>query len=130
MVIKNIRLTYLAYEQNNKSTITQLIKGHLQSHKDITAIFAVHYNIAVLVRIAALELNLSIPEDVSIICFDSPERSINNSYEFTYIKQGEREMGEKAMDAIVSLIEGKDYPEKTIIETILKNGKSTRKMNN
>lgn len=134
MVNKDIWLTDLTSElPNNKNKDQlikrdiQLIKDHLKLHKGITAIFAMHYNIAVLARIAALELNLSIPEDLSIICFDSPKKS-NDLFQFTYIKQGQQEMGEKAVEAIISLIEAKEYPEKTFLETALIEGESTKKL--
>lgn len=133
MVNKDIWLTDLISElpcnKNSEALIArdiQLIKDHLQSHKGITAIFAVHYDIAVLARIAALELNMRVPEDISIVCFDSPKKS-KDRFSFTHIKQSQKEMGEKAFEAIISLIEEKDYQETTFLETKLIKGESTKK---
>lgn len=132
MVKKDIWLTNIGTKRDGDSREDlikrdiQLIKDHLLTHKEITAIFAVHYNIAILARMAALELNLSVPGDLSIICFDGPE-NLHDRFEFTHIKQGEREMGEAAMEAIISLIEKRNYPEKTFINTTLIEGKSTKK---
>ncbi|MFC0469813.1 GntR family transcriptional regulator [Halalkalibacter kiskunsagensis] len=131
MVNKDIWLTDLTSElptnKRNDELIDrdiQLIKGHLQTHPNITAIFAVHYNIAVLARIAALELGLTVPRDLSIICFDSPKKS-RDRFQFTHVKQNQQEMGKKATEAIVSQIENKRYPEKTFLEAVLIEGEST-----
>jgi GntR family transcriptional regulator, arabinose operon transcriptional repressor len=63
-----------------------LIKDHLRGHPEISAVFAMEYNIAVLVKIAAEELALSVPDNLSIICFDTP-RSFLGKNQFTHIKQ-------------------------------------------
>jgi GntR family transcriptional regulator, arabinose operon transcriptional repressor len=106
-----------------------LIKSHLQVHPEISAVFAMEYNIAVLTRIAALELGLSIPEDLSIICFDSPKKAIDR-YLFTHIKQNEKSMGEKAVEAVLSLIKKEKYQTKTFLETKLVLGDSTAECKN
>jgi DNA-binding LacI/PurR family transcriptional regulator len=131
MVNKDIWLTDLTSElptNRNKDDLInsdiQLIKDHLLAHPTITAVFAVHYTIAVLTRIAALELGLSVPEDLSIICFDSPKKT-RDRFHFTHVKQAQQEMGASAVEAILAQIEQRNYPEKTFLKTTLIEGEST-----
>ncbi|WP_413376011.1 GntR family transcriptional regulator [Alkalihalobacillus sp. 1P02AB] len=132
MVNRNIWLTDLISElssnKGNEELIErdiQVIKEHLLKYPEISAIFAVHYNIAVLVKIAADELNLLVPDDLSIICFDG-QRKTRDRFRFTHIEQDQKEMGEKAIEALVALIEENNYPDKVTISTNLVEGESTK----
>lgn len=102
----------------------ELIKHHLKNNQEITAIFAMEYNIAMLAREAMTEMELKIPDDISIICFDNPRNTVGR-YSFTHIKQDVNEMAEKAVEGIISLIEGKEYPVKTFLEGKLIEKQST-----
>lgn len=103
--------------QNDIEKISQ----HLQKHRNISALFASEYNIALLCYKAAQQAGYQVPEDLSIICFDEPGNHINE-YQFTHIKQNEEEMGKTALRLI---LENKPKNEKIFLESELIIGHST-----
>nr|AYQ75699.1 GntR family transcriptional regulator [Cohnella candidum] len=112
-----------AYTEENKAKDIFKIKRHLQENPHMTALFAMEYNIAVLAREAAEQLGLSVPEDLSIICFDCPETDGTPS--FTHLRQNQEEMGRQAFEHIVKLSEGQNIPNRTMLEAALIMGRST-----
>jgi DNA-binding LacI/PurR family transcriptional regulator len=81
-----------------------MVTRYLMEHPEITAAFTSEFEIALLVKIAAESLNLKIPQDFSIITFDSPQYLSD----FTYIKQDEDAMGKKAVEMLHRIISGTD----------------------
>lgn len=81
------------------------IKKHIQNHPNITAFFALEYHIALLAKKAIEELGLHVPNDISIICFDSPS-SNDIEFDFTYLKQNEKEIAEKALLRLIDMYNG------------------------
>jgi GntR family transcriptional regulator of arabinose operon len=98
---------------------------HLQRHPEITAMFAIEYNIALLAKAAVERLGLRIPQDISIICFDSPPTGLGGGYAFTHIRQNEEEMGRLAVGHVLSIMQGKTVPNKMMLEAELIIGDST-----
>jgi len=76
------------------------IKDLLTNNPQISCLFAVEYNIALLALKAAKALGKRIPEDLSIICFDSPNNNADE-YVFTFVRQKENEMGETALKLLL-----------------------------
>ena len=91
----------------------QEIIDHIQDNKGISAAFATNLQTAVLVKKAVQKTGLRIPDDIAIICFDSPMATYNNSetYEFTHIRQDEQQIGQTAFDLLQTLIFGQSYGE-------------------
>ncbi|MBU5444514.1 substrate-binding domain-containing protein [Paenibacillus sp. MSJ-34] len=112
-----------AHTAENRAKDIEKIKEHLRKHPDITAFFATEYNIARLAVEAVKQLGLSIPEDISIICFDCPET--NGKYELTHLKQNQLEMGRLAFQHVLSLRDGTAIPEKVLLDATLVVGGST-----
>ncbi|SDN90894.1 GntR family transcriptional regulator [Alkalicoccus daliensis] len=106
------------YEKKELEKDIELIKSHLSKYPEITAVFAMEYNIAVLAKEAAIEMGYRIPEDLSIICFDNPNNIIGRP-EFTHIKQHIDKMAEKAISGIIARIKGEEFPIKTTLEAKL-----------
>jgi DNA-binding LacI/PurR family transcriptional regulator len=79
-----------------------MVTRYLAEHPEITAAFTTEFEIALLVKIAAEGMNKRIPQDLSIITFDSPQYLSD----FTYIKQDEHTMGKKAVEILHSIISG------------------------
>lgn len=104
----------------------EAIKQHLLKHPEITALFAVEYNIAVLIREAAYQLGLVVPKDLSIVCFDSP-REFLGEYEFTHVMQQQERMGEEAVEALLKMVNGDAGRNKILLEAIVVQGRSTAK---
>lgn len=91
---------------------------HLKTHPEITAVFAMEYKIAVLVNEAAKRMNDNVPEDLSIICFDTPKYYLGRNV-FTHIKQNTDEMAENAINSIIALVNEQEHPIKTSFEAEL-----------
>ncbi|MFC4811469.1 GntR family transcriptional regulator [Paenibacillus sp. GCM10023250] len=112
-------------EDNRRRDIAK-IKAHLERHQQITAIFATEYNIAQLAFRAARELGLSVPDELSILCFDSPE--INGAFPLTHLKQNQHGMGTLAFEHVLKLRDGEPLPRKTLLGAALVAGESTAPM--
>lgn len=112
-------------EENRKRDIVN-IKAHLTKYPQITALFATEYDIAQLAFRAVQELGLSVPEDISVICFDSPE--INGSFPLTHLSQNQHGIGKLAFENVLKLREGQSLPMKTLLEATLVIGDSTGPM--
>lgn len=81
----------------------EAIQALLRRDRDITCLFSVEYNIALLADIAVKALGLRVPEDVSILCFDSPQNFMNAST-LTHMRQREKDMGEIAIRMFLNLL--------------------------
>jgi len=112
-----------AFTEENRAKDILKIKRHLQAHPQITALFAIEYNIALLAREAARELGLSVPEDLSILCFDCPDS--NGRPEFTHLKQPQEEIGRIAFEHVIQLIEGQGAAHRKSLDVEFVPGAST-----
>jgi len=110
----------------------QVIMEHIQANPGITAALAMEYQIALMIKNAAQRLGLRVPEDISIMCFDSPKKghkaSEKSDFEFTHIRQKEKEIGKGAFDLLMSLIQGELYAEavKIMLSFSVEAGPSTQ----
>ncbi|WP_085524520.1 GntR family transcriptional regulator [Tuberibacillus sp. Marseille-P3662] len=80
----------------------EVIKQHIQKNPHISALFAFEYNIAVLAKRAAEQLDLRVPNDLSILCFDGPEYNVLG-WNFTRLKQNEQEIGKLAVNTLMDM---------------------------
>jgi len=104
-----------------------MIMEHLANNPDITAAFALNYKIAVLIKCAAAELGLSIPNDLNIMSFDSPIEDIPGQYFFTHMQQRQDEIGKQAIQLLCTLMRGEstEKPVKIRVPAKLVLGTST-----
>lgn len=105
------------------------IKELILRNGNITCVFAAEYNIALLACKAIKALGKKVPEDISILCFDSPG-SVIDKYDFTHIKQKEEEMGRQAVELLKRQINGEPEIEgkQFFIDTDLIIGNSTSRV--
>lgn len=68
----------------------------------------------------AKKLDMRIPEDISIITFDDPSPGFDESGMFTFVSQGEEEMGRKAMQILLGLLNKPAMQERQYHKIILK----------
>lgn len=101
----------------------KILIDYFTGEKGITAIFACEYGLAVLASIVLKELNLTIPKDVSVLCFDSPADYLGQ-YDFTHLEQNEYEMGVSAVDMLNQTIKGEIGIEKKVLPVKLIKGTS------
>ncbi|MFD0695864.1 GntR family transcriptional regulator [Paenibacillus sp. GCM10027628] len=102
-----------------------MIKEHLRKNPQITALFAIEYNIALLAKAAVEQMGLNIPEDISIICFDSPPTTLGSGYRFTHLIQAEEEIGKLAVEHVLKLKRGEKVANKISLAAKLIVGEST-----
>jgi len=103
------------------------LAGYLRAHPELTGVVATEYNIAAMLREAAVKIGRSVPEDLSIVCFDHPDAFYDRAqYRFTHIRQDQEGMGEAAVDLSLSLIRDPTSMRKIALATELIVGQSTR----
>ncbi|WP_235960699.1 GntR family transcriptional regulator [Paenibacillus silvestris] len=90
---------------NNHLSIYEQIKQYMLDHPDVTAIVATTSTIGLFAMKSARELNLVVPRDLSIVCFDNQEKSELSEVPLTYIDQNETNMGREAAKRVLSLIQ-------------------------
>ncbi|WP_390405490.1 GntR family transcriptional regulator [Lacticaseibacillus jixiensis] len=93
------------------------IKQFLLANPQLTAVVASEYNIALLIQQAATALGRKIPEDLSVVCFDSPAF---NPYEarpfvFTHIQQDQEQLGKTAVKLLVKKCHTQDFVQKVTL---------------
>ncbi|ODP26515.1 Arabinose metabolism transcriptional repressor [Paenibacillus nuruki] len=108
--------------QHNVDMIQQMIEAHPQ----ITALFAMQYELALFAKEAIEHMGLHIPQDISIICFDSPQASAA-LYPFTHMEQDQQSLGRLAIENVLALIEGATLPSKISLQANLVHGHSVTK---
>ncbi len=103
---------------------TEAIKQYLRENPETTAFFAVEYNIALIIYKAIYEMGKKIPDDYTVVCFDSPPNYIGQ-YTFTHICQDEILIGQKSVELLLNQIHGGAI-EKCFLSGQLVQGDSTR----
>lgn len=114
-----------SFHQPNMNQDIEMIKTHLRSNPHITALFAMEYNIALLAKAAVEQMELQIPGDISILCFDSPPTTLGSGYQFTHMIQNEDEIGKLAVENVLKLKRGEKVSNRTTLDAKLIIGEST-----
>lgn len=91
-----------------------------------TAYLVAEYNIALMLREACTRLGLSVPGDVSIVCFDHPAADFDTSlFRFTHVRQDQHGMGRAALEQLTAQIADRSDIRRTVLPTTLVPGAST-----
>jgi DNA-binding LacI/PurR family transcriptional regulator len=85
--------------EQDKETIYQ----HLEDYPSTEAFFAVEYGIALILYQCLFEKGLE--KKYPIVCFDSNDNLIGQ-YPFLHVQQGEEEIGERAIDTLLEVMNG------------------------
>ncbi|ANY66888.1 hypothetical protein BBD42_10725 [Paenibacillus sp. BIHB 4019] len=123
-------LTDMNWTSNDNSSshlidkYVKIIQQMLREHPRITALFAMEYELALIAKEAVEKMGLQLPQQISIICFDSPQ-STSALYPFTHLEQNEKEIGRLAVNNVLELIQGATLPSKISLQVKLVQGKST-----
>ncbi|AEF82141.1 putative periplasmic binding proteins and sugar binding domain of the LacI family [Leadbettera azotonutricia ZAS-9] len=99
--------THPFYAPERIQTDIEQIRRHLDAHSEITAAFTAEYFMALLVKAAAEKLGRRIPDDFSILTFDSPF-SLVGPPPITYLSQDEYAIGKLAVETLHKVISGED----------------------
>ncbi len=105
----------------------EMVKTFLKENSDITAIFTLEYSPIPIIEVVAKELGLRIPEDLSVMSFDSPGHLVNHIQPLTHMRQNEKKIAEKALSLMSDMLDGKkpeSYRHEVDVE--LMEGETTR----
>ncbi|MDV2887633.1 substrate-binding domain-containing protein, partial [Alkalihalophilus pseudofirmus] len=109
-ILANIRSTmhkgiFFNKKQEYEQIDLENIEHFIGSNPAISAIICSEFEIAVLLNKVLGKTGKRIPEDISIICFDSPPNYIHPPL-FTNIQQDQRMMGFKAVELLHEQLAG------------------------
>ncbi|TDL83088.1 GntR family transcriptional regulator [Peribacillus frigoritolerans] len=85
---------------------TMILDNFLDRHRSITAIVACEHSIGEQVAAGLSRLGRRIPDEVSVVCFDSPQ---NSRTQFTHIKQDEQSIAIKAVNLLKEKMLDSDF---------------------
>lgn len=100
------------------------LKRYYRENPDITALLCIDYNIMRICETAAKEMGLRIPENISLVCFDTPEDNYIQA-KYTHIRQRENEIGKVAVDLLLNAIDGQGKNQRVTVPSDLFVGTST-----
>jgi GntR family transcriptional regulator, arabinose operon transcriptional repressor len=100
------------------------VRRFVELNPELTAFVSAEYNLALVLREVLLGMNKRIPEDVEIVCFDSPPNPFDK-HVFTHIRQDEHGMGRMAVDLLHGQWAGKDVGSNHVIAHSFIKGLST-----
>lgn len=90
------------------------IRAFLDREPAVTGFVVCEYNLAVLLREVLAEVGRWDPVRYLVACFDSPwSRAAAAS--FPHIRQGQQEMGRRAVDLLVAQLNGEDVPRRSTV---------------
>ena len=101
------------------------IKELLVDNPEITAVVCLKCFPVPMVFEATKEIGKVIPEDLSLISFDSPGFLCNKIIRLSHVKQDESMMAKKAFAMLLNLIDGKDTPLREKVPVHLEIGATT-----
>lgn len=106
---------YIVSGNYDKNTAMEVTKKLLQNHPEIDGIFAGNDMMALGVLKAAEQLGIKVPEQLAIIGFDDIDLTEMTSPELSSVAQPVYEVGKKAAEMLIHLIEGKNLEKKQYI---------------
>ncbi|MBU3113833.1 GntR family transcriptional regulator [Clostridium lacusfryxellense] len=104
------------------------VTSFLKNNPKVTAILAAEQSIAVIILKVATSLGIKVPEDLSILCFDTQSNYLKDTF-FTYIKQPESIIGKISVELLLEKIKDPKTPNRRILlipELVI--GRSTAKV--
>ncbi len=116
---------------NSSATAAQFIKELMQKEDRPTAVFVLSYQFTIAIIQVLHELNLRIPQDLSILTFDDDELFIAVEPTITVVAQDLKSMGTEAARLLLKRIGGdvEDFPRTKLIETRFIERDSVKKIN-
>jgi len=132
-IVKNLKgsLQYASHLKPRRLNIDEYERKKLRKlidqNPEVTAFIATEYLVAVLLYEELTSLGKRVPQDYSIVCFDSPMNAVEEPF-FTHILQNEEQMGHEAVDLLVSHLQEVDpHPAHLEVGYSLVKGKSTQR---
>ncbi len=83
---------------------------------DITAVFCANDQMALGLLHGLAKRGVRVPEDISVVGFDDLPEARHFSPPLTTVRQDFHRLGQRTVDALVAAIEGRDAPQRTLID--------------
>lgn len=115
---------YVVYGEYECRDAYKEAKKLINSHPEITAIFAISDIMAVGVAKASFDAGRTVGKDISIIGFDGMDNAKYYQPAITTVKQPKRKMSEMSVDILLKLLEGKMENTHISLDVELVKGKS------
>ncbi|MGM0125921.1 hypothetical protein IGI37_003322 [Enterococcus sp. AZ194] len=113
--------------ETEKRVDIRRIKEFLQKYPELTAILSTEYETALLVGEACRQLNLNIPNDISLVCYDHPiSNFLKQPFIVTHIEQNQYEVGQESIRMLHSKIQDNSKIEKFVTIGVLAQGDSVK----
>lgn len=125
-ILNNIDSTLLNSDKKTEKDMER-ISAFLDEHPELTAIVTTEYSIANLLYRVLRTKGISVPDDLSIICFDSPETKYFHEVYFTHVKQQQFKMGQLAVDLV---LENDEPIQKIVLDCALIEGNTVKAIEN
>lgn len=109
--------------ENVRSDVARLA-SFIEAASGVTAYLVAEFNLALAVTHTLRFLGRRVPEDVSVVCFDSPTDPLGDPA-FTHVRQDQGEMGRRAVDLAVARLEGDEAPLRDVVPYTIVKGRST-----
>lgn len=103
----------------------EALAAFLEANPRLTAVVAGEYHTARLVLQAARQLGRSVPEELSIVCFDAPAEFVDAALPFTHVEQDQHTMGRRAIELVLAQLADAGAIEQEIVPVWLVEGEST-----
>jgi len=113
-ILKNFKSTLPAADHTAREQDEENLKRFLAQHPYVKAFVVSEFLVATLLAQVIYALGYPLDE-YEIVCFDAMDDHLGRTI-FTHIQQDEQQMGEVAVDMLISQIEGTDVPEQRIVE--------------
>lgn len=92
------------------------IEAFLREHRDLDAVIAAEFDIAVLTERVCRKLGIKVPEDMLIACFDGPT-SAYGEYTYPHVRQDEAGIGKTAVQTLIRLMQGETIIERMFLDS-------------
>lgn len=92
------------------------IEDFLREHRDLDAVIAAEFDIAVLTESVCRKMGIKVPEEMLIACFDGPV-STYGEYTYPHVRQDEEGIGKTAVQTLIRLIQGETIMERMYLES-------------
>lgn len=102
--------------QQSMDADEEKIESFLLEHRDIDAVIAAEFDIAVLTERVCRKLGIRVPEDMLIACFDGPI-SAYGEYTYPHVRQDEAGIGRTAVQTLIRLMQGEAIVERMFLDS-------------
>ncbi|WP_158299213.1 GntR family transcriptional regulator [Paenibacillus antri] len=114
-----------SFDTANVQIDLDTVRRFVDMNPEMSAFVVAEYNLALVLREVLLSRGSRIPDDFQIVCFDSPGQPLGPPL-FTHVRQNEREIGRRAVEVLIDLLNREDTELHHIVGHDIVLGSSTK----